>query len=54
MRPFRGAAAVIPRHQCHHLDLIRMKAAQIAVLDQVVGMFVMAGEADVATDVVHQ
>ena len=54
MRPFRGATAVIPRDQRHHFDLIWMKAAQIAVLDQVVGMIVMAGKADVATDVVHQ
>ena len=54
MRTFRGAAAVVTRHKGHHFDLIRMKAAQVAVLDQVVGMLVMSREADVTADVVHQ
>jgi hypothetical protein len=54
MRTFRRPAPMITSHQSHHLDLIRMEAAQVAVLDQVVGMLVMAGEADVAADVMHQ
>ena len=45
---------MIPGHQCHDLDLIRMKASQVAILDQVIGMLVMSREADVAADVVHQ
>ena len=35
-------------------DLVRLEAAQVAVLDQVVGMAVMALVADVVADVVEQ
>ena len=54
MRAFRRTATVISRDEGHHFDLIGMKAAQVAVLDQVVGVLVMSGEADMPTDVVHQ
>ena len=49
-----GSPAVIPRDQRHHLDFVRMKPPQVAVLDQVIRMLVMARVADVAADVVHQ
>ena len=47
------AAAVITRYQRDHLDLIRFEAPQVTVLDQVVGVFVVASEADVDADVVE-
>ena len=42
MRLPRRAAAVIARHQRDGFDLVRVEAAQIAVLDQVVRVPVMA------------
>ena len=54
VRSPRRAAPVVARDERHHLDFVRMKAAQVAVLDQVVRMLVMARVADVPADVVHQ
>ena len=54
VRSPRRAAPVIARDERDDFDFVRMKAAQIAVLDQVVRMLVMARVADVPADVVHQ
>jgi hypothetical protein len=54
VRALRRAAAVVARDERDHLDLVGMKSAQVAVLNEVVGMLVMARVADVAADVVHQ
>ena len=51
---FGGRATVIPRHQRHQLDLLGIEAAQVAVLDEVVGVPVMLFVADVHADVVQQ
>ena len=48
------AAAVITRCQRDYLDLVRFEAPQVTVLDQVVGVLVVASEADVNADVVEQ
>ena len=51
--PLRGPLSMIPRDECNRVDLIRLEAAQIAVLDQVVGMFVMVLVTDVHADIVQ-
>jgi hypothetical protein len=54
LRLLGHAAAVIERHEGHHLDLLRIEAAQVAVLDQIVRVFVMARITDVHSEVVHK
>lgn len=44
---------MVPRDERNHLDFVRLKASQVAVLDQVVRMPMMAREADEAADVVQ-
>jgi hypothetical protein len=51
---FRRRTAVIPREESQHVDLLRFEAAQIAVLDEIVRVFVMAFVADVDADVVQE
>ena len=48
------ALAMVAGNEGDGLDLLRIEAAQIAVLDQVVGMPVMALVADVHADIVQQ
>jgi hypothetical protein len=54
LRLLWNAAAVVERHERHHLDLLRIEPAEVAVLDQIVRMLVMPRVADVHADVVHQ
>src|ERR1700730_9234916 len=54
MPPFRRRAAMIARDERDGLDLVRLEASEIAVLDQVVRMFVVPLVADVDADVVQQ
>ena len=54
MSPFRGCAAMVAGDERDGLDLVRLEAAKIAVLDQVVGVFVVPLVADVDADVVQQ
>ena len=51
---FGGDLAVIAGDERDHVDFFRLEAAQIAVLDQVVRVLVMARIADVRADVVQQ
>ena len=51
--PLRRRLAVIPRDEADRLDFVRLEAAQIAVLDQVVRVLVMPLVADVHADVVQ-
>ena len=53
MGAFRQSPAVIPCNQSNYFNLLRFKAAEVPVLNQVVGMFVMASVADVNTDVMQ-
>src|SRR5690242_6230191 len=48
------AATVVPGNQSDRFNLVRRKAAQVAVLHEVIRMPVMAGETDVRADVVEQ
>ena len=52
--PLRRRLAVIARDERDRLDLVRLEAAQIAVLDQVVRVLVVALVADVDADVVQE
>ena len=45
---------MVARDERHHLDFVRLEAAQVAVLDQVIGMPMVARIADVRAEVVHQ
>jgi hypothetical protein len=54
MPAFRRRLPVIPGHQRDDLDLLRIEAAQISILDQIVRMLVMALVADVDADVMQQ
>ena len=47
-------AAVVPGDQCDGIDFLGLEAPQIAVLDQIVRVFVVALVADVRADVVEQ
>ena len=49
----RRCLAVITRDQRNRLDLVGLEAAQLAVLDQVIRMFVVTFVADVHADVVE-
>src|SRR5262245_53039755 len=51
---FRGRLPVISRDERDHLGLLRLEAAKIAVLDQVVRVTVMPLVADVNADVVEE
>src|SRR5262249_27255783 len=50
---FRYRSPMIPRDERHRLDLVGLESAEIAVLDQVVGVFVVAFVADVYPDIVQ-
>src|SRR6185295_2785111 len=50
---FRRPLAVVARDQADGLDLLRLEAAQVAVLDQVVGVLVVSLVADMDADVVQ-
>ncbi len=50
----RHRAAMVPGQQRDDLDLFRLEAAQVAVLDQVIRMLVVTLVADVVADVVQQ
>jgi hypothetical protein len=53
--PFsRRCLAMISRDQRNNLRLLRLEAPQISILDQVIGMFVMARIADMAPDIMEQ
>jgi hypothetical protein len=54
VRLLRWGLPMVPRDQRDHLGLVRIEAAQVAVLDQVVGVAVMTFVADVHADVVQQ
>lgn len=54
LRLLRDASAMVERHERHDLDLLRVESAQVAVLDQILRMFVVPRVADVHADVVHQ
>ena len=51
---FGPAALVVPGERGEHLDLVGREARQVAVRDQVVGVPLVLGVADVAADVVQQ
>jgi len=50
----RRRAPMVPRDQRDRVDFLRLEAAQVAVLDQVVRVLVMPLVADMAADVVEQ
>jgi hypothetical protein len=53
--PFSGRRfAVIAGDQRDDLGFLRLEAAQVSILDQVIGMFVVPGIADMTADVVKQ
>ena len=54
VRFLRRRLAVVARDERDDFDLLRVEAAQIAVLDQIVRMAVVALVADVHADVVQQ
>ena len=54
VRLFRGRLAMIARNEGDDLDLLRIEAAEITILDQVIRMAVMPIVADVHADVVQQ
>ena len=54
VRFFRGRFAVISRDKRDDLRFCRLESAQVAVLDEVVGVLVMPRVADVRADVVQQ
>src|SRR5437660_10760014 len=51
--PLRRGLAMVARNQCDRLYLVRIEAAQISILDQVVRVAMMALVADVDADVVQ-
>ena len=54
VRLLRRRLPMIARDERNHLDLLRLEAAEVAVLDQVVRMPVVALVADVHADIVQQ
>ena len=54
VRFLRRASTMVPRHERDDLDLLRLEAAQVAVLDQIIRMLVVARIADVDTQIVHE
>ena len=54
MRFLGDAAAMVARHEAHDVDLLRLEAPEIAVLDQIEGMPMVALVADVLADIVQQ
>ena len=54
MRAGRGGTAVIASHQRDDLDFVGLKAPEIPVLDEIVGMTVVFLVADVVADVVQR
>jgi hypothetical protein len=50
----RRGASMVPGDQRYGVDLLGLEAAEVAVLDEIVGMLVMALIADVNADVVQQ
>jgi hypothetical protein len=54
VRLLRRRLTVITRDERDHLDLSRIEPAQIPILDQVIGMAVVAVVADVNADIVEQ
>jgi len=54
VRFLRGCLPVVPRQQRDDFNFLRVETAQIAVLDQVVRMAMMALVADMHPDVVQQ
>jgi hypothetical protein len=53
VRPFRRGLAVIPGDERNLVDLVRLEAAEVAILDQVIRVFVVLFVADVHADVVQ-
>ena len=54
VRFLRGGLAMVPRNQPNDIDFVRIEAAQPAVFDQVIRVFVVALVADVGADVVDE
>ena len=54
MTPLRGGLTVIACDERDRFDFVRLESAKIAVLDQIVRVFVMTFVADVNPDVVKQ
>ena len=54
MTPLRGGLAVIARDERDRFDFVRLESAKVAVLDQIVRVFVMTLVADVRSDVVEE
>ena len=54
MAQFWRGATMVPRDERDRLDLFRLEAAEIAVLDQIVRVLVMAFVTDMDTDVVDE
>ena len=50
----RRRAPVIPCHERDDIDFVGLETAQVAVLDQVIRVFVVPFVADMRTDVVKQ
>ena len=51
--PLGSGLTVIPRDERDGLDFVRLEAAKIAVLDQIVRVLVMAFVADMDADIVE-
>ena len=54
VRFLRRASTMVPRHERDDLDLLRLEAAEISILDQIIRVLVVAGIADVDAEIVHQ
>ena len=54
MTPLWGGLAVIARDERDRFDFVRLESAKVAVLDQIVRVFVMTFVADVHPDIVEQ
>jgi hypothetical protein len=54
VRLLRGGLPVVPCQQRDDLDLARIEAAQISILDQIIRMTMVAFVADVDADIVQQ
>jgi len=54
MTPLWGGLAVIARDERDRFDFVRLESAKVAVLDQIVRVFVMTFVTDVNPDVVKQ
>ena len=54
VRFFRGRLPMVSRDERDNLDLLRIETPQISILDQVVGMAVVALVTDVNADIVQQ